>query len=107
MDFIWYCVIHNLDYNILLPYSKSLEQLKEASFYNPNRDILIVSYDDNIFKENQSKIERISLKYKTKKTENHKFEKLEKCNKVITVELLGINEVNNELNNSFEIKENA
>lgn len=27
-DFIWYCVIHNLDYNILLPYSKTLEEEK-------------------------------------------------------------------------------
>ena len=104
-NFIWYCVIHNLDYNILLPYSKTLEQLKETLFYNPNREAFIVSYDDNIFKENQNKIERISLQIKEKNDEKSKFENLKQCNNVITIEILGINEQFNELNNSCEIKD--
>ena len=65
-NFIWYCVIHNLDYNILLPYPNILELLKETIFYNPNRDIFEVSYDDIAFKENQNKIERISTRINQK-----------------------------------------
>ena len=108
-NFIWYSVIHNLDYNILLPYSKTLEQLKETLFYNPNRDIFEVSYDDNVYKENQNKIERISLKIKQKNENNNKknkFENLKVCSAVLTVELSGGNGDNN-LNTSFEIKEDV
>ena len=108
-NFIWYCVIHNLDYNILLPYSKKIEQLKETLFYNPNREVFIVSYDDTVYKENQNKIERISLQYKERNDESNKktkFENLKECNNAITVDIAGINEEINELNNSFEIKDN-
>ena len=73
-NFIWYCAIHKLDYNILLPYSKNLEQLKETSFYNPNREIFEVSYDDNIYKENQNKIERISTRFIQKNNEIDKIQ---------------------------------
>ena len=103
-NFIWYCVIQNLDYNILLPYSKSLELLKDTQFYNPNRDIFEVSYDDNAYKENQNKIERISLRIKQKNNEQKKvFEILKICNKVASVELNV--EGGEEQNTSFEIKE--
>ena len=108
-NFIWYCVIHNLDYNILLPYAKNLEQLKETLFYNPNRDIFEVSYDDNAFKENQNKIERISTRINQKNNETNKktkFENLKQCSGVATVELegeTGTGEFNEQ--NSFEIKE--
>ena len=47
----------NLGYNILLLYIKNLEKLKKSSFYNPNKDIFKVSYDDNAFKQNQIKLE--------------------------------------------------
>jgi hypothetical protein len=91
-NFIWYCIIHNLDYNILLPYTKTLEQLKETSFYNPNRDIFEISYDDMLFKENQKKIERISNSIVksvsgNESTKKNKFEILEQISKVITVAL--------------------
>jgi len=107
-NFIWYCAIHNLDYNILLPYSKNLEQLKETSFYNPNRDIFEVSYDDNIYIENQNKIERISTRIIQKNNEidkNNKFEILKICNKVAYIEI-NVENVE-EQNNSFEYKEDA
>ena len=107
-NFIWYCAIHKLDYNILLPYSKNLEQLKETSFYNPNREIFEVSYDDNIYKENQNKIERISTRFIQKNNEidkNNKFEILKICNKVAIIELNTENI--EEQNNSFEYKEDA
>ena len=110
-NFIWYCVIHNLDYNILLPYPNILELLKETIFYNPNRDIFEVSYDDIAFKENQNKIERISTRINQKNNETNKktkFENLKQCNEVATVELEGVTgtgEFNEQ--NSFEIKEDA
>ena len=106
-NFIWYCVIHGLDYNILLPYAKNLEQLKETNFYNPNREIFEVTYDDNAYKENQNKIERISTKINEKNKETAKktkFEKLSQCSKVATIELNGETGEYNE-QNSFEIKE--
>ena len=108
-NFIWYCVIHNLDYNILLPYAKNLEQLKETLFYNPNRDIFEVSYDDSAFKENQNKIERISTRINQKNNETNKktkFENLKLCSKVATVELERDTGEYNE-QNSFEIKEDG
>ena len=107
-NFIWYCAIHHLDYNILLPYSKNLEQLKETSFYNPNRDIFEVLYDDNVYKENQNKIERISTRIIQKNNEidkNNKFENLKICNKVAYIEL-NVESIE-EQNTSFEYKEDA
>ena len=107
-NFIWYCVIHNLDYNILLPYSKNLELLKETSFYNPNREIFEVDYDDNVFQENQKKIENISKCINIKNKESNKktkFENLTKCSEVAKVELIPIGEELYNEQNSFEIKE--
>ena len=56
-NFIWYSVVHDLDYTILLPYSKNLEQLKEIEFSNPNTIIFKVFDDDKRYKNNQRKIE--------------------------------------------------
>ena len=109
-NFIWYCVIHNLDYNILLPYSKNLEQLKETLFYNPNREIFEVSYDDNVFIENENKIERISVRIKEKNNEiktKTKFENLITNNNVTTVDIAGVKEEINEFNDSFEVKDDV
>ena len=105
-NFIWYCVIHNLDYNILLPYSKNLEQLKETSFYNPNREIFEILYDENAFNENETKIERISTKIIQMNNKTHKktkFENLKQCSAVATLELNVGGEYVEQ--NSFEIKE--
>ena len=108
-NFIWYCAVHNLDYNILLPYSKNVEMLKEAIFYNPNREMLVVSYDDSSFKENQNKIERISIKIKEKNQEKNKkttFDNLKQCSLVAFVNLKKKGEESNEHNKSLEYKEN-
>jgi len=106
-NFIWYCAVHNLDYNILLPYSNNVEMLKETNFYNPNRKILLVTFDDSTYKENQNRIERISIKIKEKNEEKIKspFQNLKQCSKVATVELSKKGEESNENNNSFEYKE--
>ena len=89
-DFIWYCIIHNLDYNILLPYSKTLEEEKKTHCYNPNINIFEVLYDDSTFKENQNKIERIStiIKNSEENKGNKKFNVLKKST-AIRLEIIG------------------
>ena len=83
--------------------------LKETIFYNPNRKILLVNFDDSTFKENQNKIERISIKIKEKNDEKKKspFQNLKQCSAVATVELNKKGEESNEKNNSFEYKEDV
>ena len=115
-DFIWYCLIHDLDYNILLPYSKTLEEEKKSLSYNPNIKIFEVCYDDATFKDNQNKIEKISkniIKKSEENNKNKKFKKLKQCSGVIKVEIknkiyieqnIEINEIN-EINELNEIKE--
>jgi hypothetical protein len=90
-DFIWYCIIHDLDYNILLPYSKTLEEEKKAHFNNPNLNIFEVCYDDSKYVDNQNKIERISsniIKLNSEeKNKKKKFKRLKKCSGVTGVEI--------------------
>ena len=108
-DFIWYCLIHNLDYNILLPYSKNLEEEKKAHCFNPNIKIFEVIYDDSTFKDNQNKIEKISnsiIKLNSgEKNKKKIFNNLKKCG-IIMVEIINkkINIINkkDEINNKIE-----
>ena len=90
-DFIWYCIIHDLDYNILLPYSKTLEEEKKSHYTNPNIKIFEISYDDSTFVDNQNKILKISsniIKLNSgEKSKKIKFKKLKKCNGVIRLEI--------------------
>ena len=109
-DFIWYCLIHDLDYNILLPYSKTLEEEKKALSYNPNIKIFEVCYDDTTFKDNQNKIEKISeniIKNTEENNKNKKFKILKQCNGVIKVEIKNKIHIeqNNEIKEKNEIKE--
>ena len=86
-NFIWYCVIHNLDYNILLPYCNNLEQKKEANCRNPNREIFKADYDNSKFQENQDKIQSTLNKIKRDifKNKINKFENLKQCSRVSEV----------------------
>ena len=89
-DFIWYCLIHDLDYNIILPYSKTLEEEKKAHCYNPNINLFEVIYDDSTYKKNENKIEEISntiIKRNSEVGKIKNFKILEICNKVIEIEL--------------------
>ena len=58
-DFIWYCNIRNLDYSIILPYLKDLENAKQISYYEPNREIFEISYNQELYEQNLKKIENI------------------------------------------------
>jgi|GEM_PF-3858903 len=103
-DFIWYCIIHDLDYNILLPYSKTLEEEKKSHFINPNMNIFEVCYDDSTFADNQNKIERISNSIiklnSSEKMKKIKFKKLKRCSGVIRVEIK--DKINIFLNNDIK-----
>ena len=103
-DFIWYCVIHDLDYEILLPYSKTLEEEKKAHYYNPNIKLFEVKYDDTMYKDNQNKIEKISNTIIKKSSEGEKeklFKTLEQCSKVTEVQIKG---KNNKVNHIYKAK---
>ena len=56
-DFIWYCIIHNLDFSIIEPYLNDYEQSKITKFTNPNINILKLIYDNKLYKKNEEKIE--------------------------------------------------
>ena len=107
-DFIWYCIIHNLDYNILLPYSKTLEEEKKAHYYNPNINLFEIKYDDSMYKDNQTKIEKISntiIKRSSEEDKKKFFKTLEQCNKVCEVQIKGKNSKINILKEKNEIIE--
>ena len=59
-NFIWYCKIHGLDYNILLPYLKDIEEYQRINFNNSSNDIFEVIYEDKLYKENLKKISKYS-----------------------------------------------
>jgi hypothetical protein len=59
-DFIWFCKIHYLDYNIILPYLKDIEELKRLNYKNPSNEIFEVIYEDKLYKENLKKISKYS-----------------------------------------------
>ena len=45
-NFIWYCQIHKLDYEIILPYLKDIEKLRRINFKNNANDIFEIIYED-------------------------------------------------------------
>ena len=59
-DFIWFCKIHHLDYNIILPYLKDIEELKRLNYKNPSKEKFEVIYEDKLYKENLKKISKYS-----------------------------------------------
>ena len=59
-NFIWYCKIHCLDYTILLPYLKDIEEYQRINFKNSANDVFEVIYEDKLYKENLKKISKYS-----------------------------------------------
>ena len=55
-DFIWYCNIHNLDYNIILPYLNRIEQLNEIRYIEPNKEILQITINNKLYQRNENVI---------------------------------------------------
>jgi hypothetical protein len=57
-NFIWYCKIHDLDYNILLPYLKDIEEYQKINFNNSSDEIFEIIYEDKLYKENLKRINK-------------------------------------------------
>ena len=93
-NFIWYCKIHKLDYEIILPYLKDIVELRKIKYKNRAKEIFEIKYEDKYYSENLNKIEKYS------KTIYERFVNKSK-QKIIHKEDL---EINNEINMEF-IKE--
>jgi hypothetical protein len=52
-NFVWYCQIYGLDYNILLPYMKNLEKNRALNVFNPNDSNIKLKLDNVLFKKNE------------------------------------------------------
>ena len=55
-NFVWYCQIYGLDYNILLPYMKNLEKNRALNVFNPNDSNIKLKLDNTLFKKNEELI---------------------------------------------------
>ena len=93
-DFIWYCKIHYLDYNIILPYLKDIEELRKINFRNSSVETFEIIFEDKLYKENLKRISKYSNsiyeKYinAQKKINNSKNYIIEQ---ITTYEYIGIN----------------
>ena len=105
-DFIWYCNIHNLDYSILLPYLKDLENAKQINTFDPNREIFEVSYNDELYMQNLKKIDIITNKliYNYQTNKKNPFTNLN-IKKEISFELLKTINEDNEGDEEMEEEE--
>ena len=59
-NFIWYCKIHKLDYEIILPYVKDIDNLRKIKYQNKSKEKFEITYEDKYYTENLSKIDRYS-----------------------------------------------
>ena len=55
-NFIWYCYLNHLDYSIILPYLKNLEQSREKTYNDPNNKILQITFNNELYKKTDVKI---------------------------------------------------
>ena len=92
-DFIWYCKIHYLDYNIILPYLKDIEELRKINFRNSSNETFEIIFEDKLYKENLKRISKysnsiyekyINAQKKKNNSENYIIEQ------IITYEYIGI-----------------
>ena len=61
-NFVWYGSIMRIDYDIILPYLKKIEQEKVIKTYiNPNNDKIKLICDNNLFKGNIEKLSKIDF----------------------------------------------
>ena len=88
-DFIWYCHIHSLDYSIILPYLKNIEQLNEIAYNDPNNDTLQITFNNKLYKRNENIIYdiRANKSVGKKKTTFVKSFKILVIKKEISVEI--------------------
>ena len=61
-NFIWYCSILKIDYDIILPYLKKIDQERlNRTIINPNNDKIKLICDNDLFKKNEEKLSKIDF----------------------------------------------
>ena len=89
-NFIWYCYLHHLDYSIILPYLKNLEQSRETSYNNPNNKRMQITFNNELYKKNMVKMYEPSSKKADKETMKKMLKKMYKNlveKKIISIEI--------------------
>ena len=87
-NFFWYCKIHQLDYEILLPYLNDIKKLRSIRYKNRAGEIFEIVYEDKYYEENMKKID----KYSENIYERFVNKSIQK--KTIFINLSEINEIN-------------
>ena len=109
-DFIFYCNIHNLDYNIILPYLNKIEELNEIRYTEPNKEFLQVTFSNKLYQRNENILYDIKNKNSNNNANNSskmsniikKF-KLLVIKQEISIEFGKFEKGKNKRNNSFYI----
>ena len=59
-NFFWYCKIHQLDYEILLPYLNDVNDLRNIKYKSRAKEIFEIVYEDKYYDENMKQIDKYS-----------------------------------------------
>ena len=59
-NFFWYCKIHQLDYEILLPYLNNVNDLRNIKYKSRAKEIFEIVYEDKYYEENMKQIDKYS-----------------------------------------------
>ena len=82
-NFVWYCYLNHLDYTIILPYLKNLEQSKEIAYNNPNNETFQTTFSNDVYKKISNKMYEPSSSRKADKQTMQKM--LKKVFKIVVV----------------------
>ena len=77
-NFIWYCYLNHLDYSIILPYLKNLEQSKDKTYNNPNNESIQITFNNKLYNNNAVKIYEPTSKKADKETMKKMLKKVYK-----------------------------
>ena len=89
-NFIWYCYLHHLDYSIILPYLKNLEQSREKAYNNPNNKRMQITFNNELYKKIIVKMYNPPSKKADKETMKKMLKKMFKNlveKKIISIEI--------------------
>ena len=59
-NFFWYCKIHQLDYEIILPYLNDVNDLRNIKYKSRAKEIFEIVYEDKYYEENMKQIDKYS-----------------------------------------------
>ena len=115
-DFIWYCIVNNLDYTMILPYLEDIQELRRINYRNISNETLEIIFENKLYKHNMKSIFQIPNSFyekyinseKKNNNENNVIEKIAsfEFNRIIkpNIKLRNIN-LNEDEDNDNEEKE--